>query len=101
MTTAQAAPTVRETNGILEVEGEIRSPYINHDLEPARLRAGLSTRQLQRALETSYCGSTLYKSNLGRDRAARVAEIVASGELRRLAASEVYWDRIDAIEPAP
>jgi NCS1 family nucleobase:cation symporter-1 len=30
-------PTVRETNGIYEVEGEIRSPYTNHDLEPTRL----------------------------------------------------------------
>src|SRR5258708_2463631 len=37
MTTAQA-PTVRETRGIHEVEGEIRSPYINHDLSPTRLR---------------------------------------------------------------
>ena len=32
------APTVKETRGIFEVEGEIRSPYINHDLMPARLR---------------------------------------------------------------
>jgi replicative DNA helicase len=69
-------------------------------VEPARLHAGVTARELQRALEMSYCGSTLYKkSNLGRERAARVAEIVASGELRRLAASEVYWDRIEAIEP--
>jgi replicative DNA helicase len=71
----------------------------NSIVEPARVRAGLTTRELQGALEMSYCGSTLYKSNLGRERAARIAEIVASGQLRRLAASEVYWDRIDAIEP--
>jgi nucleobase:cation symporter-1, NCS1 family len=32
-----AAPTVRVVNDIHEVEGEIRSPYINHDLAPARL----------------------------------------------------------------
>src|SRR4051812_21697974 len=39
MTTAQAQaqPTVRETQGIYEVEGDIASPYINHDLAPARL----------------------------------------------------------------
>ena len=33
-----AAPTVRETHGIYEVEGEIVSPYHNHDLSPTRLR---------------------------------------------------------------
>jgi NCS1 family nucleobase:cation symporter-1 len=34
----EQAPTVRETGGIHELEGEIRSPYINHDLSPTRLR---------------------------------------------------------------
>jgi nucleobase:cation symporter-1, NCS1 family len=33
------APSVRETHGIHEVVGEIRSPYINRDLEPAGLAA--------------------------------------------------------------
>ena len=68
-------------------------------VEPARTDAGMTARELQAGLKTSYCGSALYKSNLGRERAARVAEIVRSDELRRLAMSDVYWDRIDAIEP--
>jgi replicative DNA helicase len=68
-------------------------------VEPARTAAGVTARQLQAGLNTSYCGSTLYKSNLGRERAARVAEIVGSDELRRLAVSDVYWDRVEAIEP--
>jgi replicative DNA helicase len=68
-------------------------------VEPARVAAGVTTRELQAALGTSYCGSTLYKSNLGRERAARVAEIVASAELERLSVSDVYWDRVEAIEP--
>src|SRR5580700_1606950 len=38
MTTAEAAPRVLESGGIHELEGEIRSPYINADLAPARLR---------------------------------------------------------------
>ena len=32
------APTVRVVNGIHELVGEIRSPYINHDLAPTRLK---------------------------------------------------------------
>ncbi len=35
---AGAAPTVREEGGIFEVVGEIRSPFVNHDLFPSRLR---------------------------------------------------------------
>ena len=69
-------------------------------VEPARLSAGVSTRDLQGGLETSYRGSTLYERNPGRERAARVAEIVGSDDLRRLAMSDVYWDRVEAIEPA-
>jgi replicative DNA helicase len=68
-------------------------------VEPARVAAGITTRELQRGLDTSYCGSTLYKSHLGRERAERVADVVGSDELRRLAMSDVYWDRIEAIEP--
>ena len=33
-----AAPTVRVEGGIHELDGTIVSPYINHDLAPARLR---------------------------------------------------------------
>ncbi len=67
-------------------------------VEPARVAAGVTTRELQAGLETSYCGSTLYERNLGRTRASRVAEIVGSDELGRLAVSDVYWDRIESIE---
>jgi replicative DNA helicase len=41
----------------------------------------------------------LYRSGLSRTRAARVAEIVDSDELRHLAASDVFWDRVVSIEP--
>jgi replicative DNA helicase len=68
-------------------------------VEPARLAAGISTRTLYAALAPSYRQSTPRRSNLGRERAARVAEIVGSDQLRRLAVSDVYWDRIEAIEP--
>jgi replicative DNA helicase len=67
-------------------------------VEPARVAAGVTTRELQRGRDTSYCGSTLYKNNLGREHAAGVADIVGSDELRRLAVSDVYWDRIEAID---
>jgi replicative DNA helicase len=68
-------------------------------VEPARIAAGMTTRELQAGLATSYCESTLHKSSISRARAARVAEVVGSDQLRQLAVSHVYWDRIDAVEP--
>ena len=58
----------------------------------------MTTRELQFQLGTSYCGSTLYKSNLSRERALKVGNIVQSEKLVALANSDVYWDEIISIE---
>ncbi len=68
-------------------------------VQPAMASAGTTTRALHAAIDTQYCGSTLYRSNIGRVRARRVAEAVACEPLRRLAASDVSWDRVRSIEP--
>jgi replicative DNA helicase len=67
-------------------------------VKPALSRNGVTARQLHSAIGTSYCGSTLYRSNIGPGRALDVAEAVASDELRALAPSDVYWDEVVAIE---
>jgi replicative DNA helicase len=67
---------------------------------PAMQAVGITTRQMQSAVGVSFCGSTLYKANLSRERAARVAGVVQSQELLKLARSDVYWDEIMSIEPA-
>ncbi len=66
---------------------------------PAMQAAGLTTRQTQARLGNAYCGTALYKANLSRERAARLAKVVGSEELAKLAQSDVYWDEIVAIEP--
>ena len=63
-------------------------------------QTNMTTRQMQAELGMQYCGTALYTNNLGRARAAEVAEIVQSTELGLLADSDVYWDRIAAITPA-
>jgi replicative DNA helicase len=65
-------------------------------VDPARVAAAVTTRGLQAELGVNYCGSTLYKANLSRERAARAVE---SDELGRLAGSDVYWDRVVSIDP--
>jgi replicative DNA helicase len=59
----------------------------------------ISSRQLQARMGQGYCGTTLYRHNMSRHRAQRVADIAGSDDLRRLAASDVYWDSIVSIEP--
>jgi len=66
---------------------------------PAMRVVGMTTREMQAALGNRYCGTTLYKQNLGRDRAARLAMAVQSDELRRLASSDVYWDGVKSVVP--
>lgn len=66
---------------------------------PAMQQSGLTTRQTQTLLGNKYCGTTLYKQNLSRTRADKLALIVKSDEIKRLATSDVYWDEIISIEP--
>jgi replicative DNA helicase len=54
---------------------------------------------MQAALGNAYCGTGLYKQNIGRERAARLAEVVGCETIANLAESNVYWDPIASIEP--
>jgi replicative DNA helicase len=93
----------------IQTTNQARSANTNRDVVPREVwrqhavpamhAASLTTRQMQAALGTHYCGTGLNKSNLSRGRAARVAQIVRSPELASLAGSDVYWDEIVAIVP--
>jgi replicative DNA helicase len=65
---------------------------------PAMRQQGMTARQMQSSLGNAYCGTTLYKQNVSRERAARIARVVRSDHLARLAASDVYWDEIVSIQ---
>ncbi|MFN2153944.1 MAG: replicative DNA helicase [Anaerolineae bacterium] len=69
-------------------------------VEPARQAVGMTTREMQAAIDTHYCGTALYQSNMSRERALRVSAAVQSEPLERLATSDVYWDQVAAIEPS-
>ncbi len=66
---------------------------------PSMQKIGMTTRQMQAKIETQYCGTGLYKQNVSRERASRVAQVVQSQELHVLAESDIYWDKIITIEP--
>jgi replicative DNA helicase len=60
---------------------------------------GISTRRFAAELGTAYCGSALFARAPSRARLARVAEMVGDDVTRALASSDVFWDRVVAVEP--
>ncbi len=64
-----------------------------------RYRAGLTERQFQAAIGVDYCGAALYQSGLSRERTLRCADALGSDALRAVAADDVFWDRVVAVEP--
>ncbi len=56
-------------------------------------------RELQAAVGTSYCGSTFYRHSPSRPRLQRLAMVVENPGLEELATSDLFWDRVDGIEP--
>jgi replicative DNA helicase len=83
--------------------GNTNRDVIPHDVWrmyaiPAMQIKGLTIRQMQDRLAVAHCGTALYKQNISRDRAARLAIVVQSDDIERLAHSDVYWDEIASIE---
>ncbi|GAA6620315.1 replicative DNA helicase [Scytonema sp. NUACC26] len=65
---------------------------------PLMQQYGMTIRQMQSSLGIAHCGTALYKQNLSRERAARLASVVKSEKLNCLANSDIYWDEIVSIE---
>lgn len=66
---------------------------------PSKKRTDITWREFQQRLGNAYCGSTLYKAGLSRDRLSRVASILADPKLASLAESNLFWDEVIEIEP--
>lgn len=67
-------------------------------ITPALEIAQLNRRQVLASMGYSDRTTGIHNQNLSRDRAARLAEVMQSDILARLADSDVYWDEIMAIE---
>jgi replicative DNA helicase len=66
---------------------------------PAMQTIGMTGSKMRAALGWIHSGGGIYGQNLSRERAIRVAQIVGSEQLAKLAQSDVYWDKIISIEP--
>ena len=59
---------------------------------------GMSHREFATAMDTSFCGSTMWKRAPSRQRLAKVATVLESADLELLATNDVYWDEVVSIE---
>ena len=66
---------------------------------PSMREQAVSGRKLAEKIGMNYCGTGLYKQNLGRNRALKIGSAIECENLINLAKSDLYWDTIDSIEP--
>jgi replicative DNA helicase len=59
----------------------------------------LDEMEMHEGIGGAYCGTSIYKQSMSRERALRVATAVQSQPLALLAQSDIYWDEIASIEP--
>ncbi|WP_426567239.1 replicative DNA helicase [Angustibacter sp. McL0619] len=60
---------------------------------------GMSHRAFAAAMDSAFCGSTMWKHAPSRERLGRVAEILDDEELEILAVNDLFWDEVVSIEP--
>ncbi len=68
-------------------------------VEPAKIAAGMSWRDVAREVGVAYNGTALFKHGIGRERLKKLATALKSDEIQKYAASDVAWDEIVSITP--
>lgn len=66
-------------------------------ITPAKEKDSLSWRDLAQKLDTSYCGSSLFKRGISRKRMQKLYNILQDSKIQDLANSDIYWDEISSI----
>ena len=78
----------------------IPAPIWKRYVQPAMVANGVTHRELHSRLNMAYAGMALFKQNVSRERAERVAVASGSADLAALAHSDVYWDQVVSVTPA-
>ncbi len=86
---------------------QLIKPHLNYDVIPkeawqtvikkAKDEHGIGWREVCEGLNTSYCGSTLFKAGISRNRMQTLLNVLPAKELETLANSDIYWDEILSI----
>lgn len=98
---AQVARAIKELARIKSNPNkDIIPKQIWHSIEKERQKHGWTTREFHRHMDWAYSGTMRHQNGLSRVRLQKVAQKLESDELLNLASSDIYWDEINAIEPA-
>lgn len=95
---------LREIDKYIQVRSaNTNRDVIPHDIwksyaVPSMQQYEINIRQMQSLLGVAHCGTTLYKQNVSRELALRLAIVVKSDKINVLAKSDIYWDEIVSIE---
>lgn len=89
-------------NEVLENLAGVRSngnvdtvpPAVWGQVRKALSEQGLTHRAFAQAMDTKFCGSTMWKHSPSRGRLHRVAAVLDDQELHDLATNDVFWDRL-------
>ncbi len=69
------------------------------DVRELLVERGMSHRAFAAAMNTQFCGSSMWKGAPSRERLGRVAQVLDSAELEMLAVNDVLWDTVVGIQP--
>ena len=67
-------------------------------IKEAKDRQNISWRDFAKKLNMSYCGSTLFKSGVSKERMQRISEFLEDEKIDHFANADIYWDEIVSIE---
>jgi replicative DNA helicase len=84
-------------------------PHYNNDLfdkdvwrliiDPIRKEKKMSWREFCKGINTSYCGSTLLKTRISKERMLKIAKVLDDQRLERLVQNDIFWDEVIEIVP--
>jgi replicative DNA helicase len=80
-------------------DSDVIPKYLWNNIKDIKRAKGFTERKFQAALEMSYSGSSLYRSNISRNRLNKIADLLESEELLDWANSAIKWEKIVSIKP--
>jgi replicative DNA helicase len=67
-------------------------------IKKAKDKQNISWRSFCEKLDTSYCGSSLFKNSISKERMKKISKFLNDEDIKILANSDIYWDEIVSIE---
>jgi replicative DNA helicase len=97
-----------EITGYLRLIEKIK-PHHNNDLfdkdvwkmiiDPIRKEKKISWREFCKGINTSYCGSTLVKARISKERMLKIAKVLDDPRIESLVKNDIFWDEVVEIMP--